>query len=106
MLRYFWTLVVAVVLLAVSVVAFAENPVYNNGTLRIELTQEDCESPTAWLGLMMNSGSEDIKKAKVTSAGEDLQACWVSFEDKVLVADETGRGGYVEKKEFARKTGI
>jgi hypothetical protein len=59
--------------------------------------QEDCEVPslTAFLAEFGKA-----KKAATRFGGAEIKACYVVQDDKVLIVDEDGNGGYIPVTAF------
>lgn len=76
------------------------SPVFDNGTVRVELLNEDCEDSLSALMLAMAEPNLPSRKAKVVYQGKNDAGCWVITGDRVIIADETSAMGFIYLSEF------
>lgn len=85
--------------------AMAAEMVYKDGDVTVRLYETPCRVPELTAGLTEVSGGP-AKGASIIVQGQEIQACWSLWGDKVLIGDVLGRGGYLMVKDFKASPGV
>jgi hypothetical protein len=93
-------------LLLPGVAKAAAEMVYTSGDLTIRLHDVPCRHAVLSEGLKEAGAEKPAQAATVMIRGTPIPACWGLSEDKVLVVDVMGNGGYVLANDFKPNPGI
>lgn len=88
------------VILAFLATAAQADAIYKSPALTVQLTDQPCTSERL-AGVLAQEGKTSARVALVTLRGAPVVACWSFDEDgDVLIADENGKAGFIERRAF------
>lgn len=93
-------------LLAAGTALAGDELVMRSKDLTVRLTMEPCEIGPLVIGLDAAGTQTPPRKAYIQYQGGEVLGCWGTLDDKVLIGDETGDGGYIPKAAFSRPAGV
>lgn len=96
-IQFFLAAMVAVVLAAISLSAFAAMQYKSGDGVMVRLLDDPCPALELAFALALYGQS---KLAAVTIDGNQAGACWVQVGDKILLADVLGNSGYILAADF------
>jgi hypothetical protein len=80
--------------------------VYKSGELTIRLHDVPCRSAVLAEGLKEAGSEKPAQSATILISGNAIPGCWGISEDKVLIVDVMGNGGYILAKDFKPNPGV
>jgi hypothetical protein len=90
-------IVAGAALLALS--ASADDLVWQGEGVSIRFLKEPCQRASLVMVLSQNSDAPAYQ-AEVTIGSRSLGACWAELDEKLVLVDEDGSGGYVLKAQL------
>jgi hypothetical protein len=77
--------------------------VWKGENVKVYAYTEDCEVPS--LALVLSQFGGKARKASVQEGSREYAACYVLQDDKVLIVDSEGSGGYINAADFKEDKG-
>lgn len=97
-------LILAAALLAAGA-AQADDLIWSGGGTSVRLLLAPCQSPTL-AAVLATVAPGEAKQGEVTVGATHIDACWIALEDKVIVVDSNGNGGFILQSDFKRAPGV
>jgi hypothetical protein len=92
--------------LAVGSAIAGQEMVFTGDGLTVRLTLAPCEHPALVAGLTAAGTQTPPRAAWIKSGNIEVGGCWGTLEEKVLIGDEAGNGGYIPMAAFKPSSGI
>jgi hypothetical protein len=86
-------------LLCAALTASADDLIWQGDGVSVRFLAEPCQRASLVMILSQNSPAPAYQ-AEVTIGSRSLGACWAELDDRLVLVDEDGDGGYIAKAQL------